>query len=107
MSAESSQSAVRRKPGVERILDALNQRRSLSLTAEAFAAVLDDAGALHQFILDSSPELLYLLDGEGRIRFINRRVEALLGIPPKELIGQHYAALVDESFHGPSPPPLR
>ncbi len=99
MPLESSQSAVRRKPGAERILDALNQRQCLSLTAEAFAALLDDAGALHQFILDSSPELLYLLDSEGRIRFINRRVETLLGFRHQELIGQHYEALVDESFH--------
>ena len=53
MSIESSQSAVRRKPEAERILDALNQRQRLSLTAEAFAALLDDAGALHQFVLDS------------------------------------------------------
>lgn len=100
MSIESSQSAVRRKPEAERILDALNQRQRLSLTAEAFADLLDDAGALHQFILDSSPELLYLLDSEGRIRFINRRVESLLGFQPQELICQHYEVLVDESFHG-------
>lgn len=100
MPIESSQSNVRRKPEAERILDALNQRQRLSLTAEAFAGLLDDAGALHQFILDSSPELLYLLDSEGRIRFINRRVESLLGFQPQELIGQHYEVLVDESFHG-------
>ncbi|MCY3641905.1 MAG: diguanylate cyclase, partial [Gammaproteobacteria bacterium] len=80
-------------------MDALNQRQRLSLTAEAFAALLDDAGALHQFVLDSSPELLYLLDSEGRIRFINRRVESLLGFHPEELRGQHYEVLVDESFH--------
>ena len=98
MPIESSQSAVRRKPEAERIFDALNQGRRLSLTAEAFAALLDDAGALHQFVLDSSPELLYLLDSAGRIRFINRRVETLLGFPQQELVGQHYEALVDESF---------
>ena len=100
MPIESSQSNVRRKPEAERILDALNQRQRLSLTAEAFADLLDDASVLHQFILDSSPELLYLLDSEGRIRFINRRVESLLGFQPQELIGQHYEVLVDESFHG-------
>ena len=99
MPIESSQSAVR-KPEAERILDSLNRRQCLSLTAEAFADLLDDAGALHQFVLDSSPELIYLLDREGRIRFINRRVESLLGFPPQELIGQHYEVLVDDSFHG-------
>ena len=99
MPIEPSPSADRRGPEAERILDALNRRQSLSLTAEAFAALLDDAGALHQFILDASPELLYLLDSEGRIRFINRRVEALLGFRQQELIGQHYKALIDGSFH--------
>ena len=102
MPIESSQSAIRRKPEAERILDALSQRQRLSLTAEAFAALLDDAGALHQFVLDSSPELTYLLDSEGRIRFINRRVETLLGFQQQDLVGQHYEALVDESCRSPA-----
>lgn len=100
MPLQSSPSAERRKPEAERILDAVNRRQRLSLSAESFAALLDDGDALHQFMLDSSSELLYLLDGEGRIRFINRRVETLLGFRCDELIGRHYEALVDEGFHG-------
>ena len=99
-SSQSAQSAPRRKPEAVRLFDALQRKRRLSLSAEAFAAMLEDAGALHQFTLDSSPELLYLLDRDGRIRFINRRVETLLGFRRDELIGQHYEALVDESFRG-------
>lgn len=97
MPIDSSQSAVSRMPNVERVLATLNQRQCLSLSGAAFAALLDDAGALHRFVLDSSPELIYLLDSDGRIRFINRRVESLLGFRPQELVGQHYEALVDES----------
>lgn len=100
MSTQSRQATAPRQSEAERIFDGLQQTRRPSLSAEAFAALLDDAGALHRFILDSAPELLYLLDRDGRIRFINRRVEALLGFQPQELIGQHYEALVDESFHG-------
>ena len=96
MPLESSQPAVR-GPAAARILDSLNRRPCLSLTAEAFAGLFDDASALHRFILDSSPELLYLLDSEGRIRFINRRVKELLGFQQQQLVGQHYEALVDES----------
>ena len=100
MPIQSSQAAARRQLEAEPTLEALNQRQCLSLTAEAFAALLDDAGALHRFVLDSSPELIYLLDRDGRIRFINRRVETLLGFQQEALVGQHYEALVDESFHG-------
>ena len=100
MPIQSSQAAARRQLEAEPTLDVLNQRQCLSLTAEAFAALLDDAGALHRFVLDSSPELIYLLDRDGRIRFINRRVETLLGFQQEALVGQHYEALVDESFHG-------
>ena len=100
MSMQPRQSAARRQSEAERIFDGLQQTQRPSLSAEAFAALLDDAGALHRFILDSSPELLYLLDREGRIRFINRRVEALLGFRPEELVGQHYEVLVDESCQG-------
>ena len=100
MPIQSSQAAARRQLEAEPTLDALSQRQCLSLTAEAFAALLDDAGALHRFVLDSSPELIYLLDRDGRIRFINRRVDTLLGFQQEALVGQHYEALVDESFHG-------
>ncbi len=68
------------------------------LRRDDFNAMLEDAGALHRFLLDCSPELVYLLDDEGRIRFANRRFETLLGYRPNELIGLHYEVLVEDSF---------
>lgn len=75
---------------------ALRQGRQIS--PEAFAAMLDGGVGLHGFVLDNSPELIYLVDRDGRIRFLNRRFETLLGYRRGELIGQHYEVLVEDGF---------
>ena len=79
-----------------RALVALRQGRPIS--PQAFAAMLEGGEGLHGFVLDNSPELIYLVDRDGRIRFVNRRFETLLGYRPGELIGQHYEVLVEEGF---------
>lgn len=83
-------------PLAARALAALRQGRQLS--PEAFAAMLEGGEGLHGLVLDSSPDLIYLTDGEGRIRFLNQRFETLLGYRPGELIGRHYEVLVEEGF---------
>ena len=79
-----------------RALSALRQGRRLS--AEDFAAMFVDGRGLHEFVLDNAPELIYLLDREGRIRYVNQRFETLLGYRQNELLGQHYEVLVAEGF---------
>ena len=60
--------------------------------------MLQSGDGLHGFVLDNAPELIYLLDREGRIRYVNRRFETLLGYRREELLGQHYEVLVEEGF---------
>ncbi len=57
---------------------------------------LKESEALHRFIVNSSPDLVYMLDRNGCFEFLNDRVETLLGIPKEELLGKHYSELVDE-----------
>jgi diguanylate cyclase (GGDEF)-like protein/PAS domain S-box-containing protein len=52
---------------------------------------------LHRFVVDSSPDLVYMLDADGRFAFLNHRAETLLGIPREELLGEHYEALIPAS----------
>lgn len=73
---------------------ALRQRR-LELDNRSMEARLRDSEALHRFIVNSSPDLVYILDPEGRITFVNERVEPMLGYRREELIGRYFYELVD------------
>ncbi|MEE4359971.1 MAG: EAL domain-containing protein [Pseudomonadales bacterium] len=63
------------------------------------AARLERSEQLHRFIVESSPDLVYMLDADGRFVFLNERVETLLGLSRAELLGQHYRALLPASQH--------
>jgi diguanylate cyclase (GGDEF)-like protein/PAS domain S-box-containing protein len=49
---------------------------------------------LHRFIVNNSPDIIYMLDEAGRFSFVNDRIETLLGYAKDELIGQHYTMVV-------------
>jgi len=51
---------------------------------------------LHRFIVNSSPDLVYMLDRNGCFSFINDRCESMLGLPRTELLGKHYSELIAE-----------
>ncbi|SFM12491.1 putative bifunctional diguanylate cyclase/phosphodiesterase [Marinobacter zhejiangensis] len=57
---------------------------------------LKKSEALHRYIVNSSPDIVFMLDQDGRICFINNKVNALLGYMPSELIGQHFSIMLDE-----------
>ncbi len=49
---------------------------------------------LHRFIVNNSPDLIYILDQNGHFRFLNQRVESLLGHNKKDLLNKHYSELL-------------
>ncbi|HET6726114.1 MAG TPA: EAL domain-containing protein [Gammaproteobacteria bacterium] len=55
---------------------------------------LIESEKLHRYIVESSPDLIYMLDKDGRFSFVNSRIETLLGYRKSELIGMHYSAIV-------------
>ena len=57
---------------------------------------LKESEELHRFIVNSSPDLVYMLDRNGCFTFLNDRVESLLGYRKGELIGRHYSEIVDD-----------
>ncbi|MEM1437073.1 MAG: EAL domain-containing protein [Pseudomonadota bacterium] len=66
---------------------------SRNLTMEA---QLKDSEELHRFIVNSSPDLVYMLDRNGCFTFLNDRIETLLGYRKDELLGKHYSVIVDD-----------
>ena len=57
---------------------------------------LKNSEELHRFIVNNSPDLVYMLDRNGCFIFLNERLESLLGYQKEELIGRHYSELVDD-----------
>ncbi len=57
---------------------------------------LEKSEALHRYIVNSSPDIVFMLDQGGRICFINNKVQSLLGYAPNQLIGTPFRTLLDE-----------
>ncbi|WP_170005838.1 diguanylate cyclase domain-containing protein [Marinobacter guineae] len=47
-------------------------------------------------MLNQLPDIVFSLDDRGRINFVNRRVEPLLGFEQQELLGKPFSLLIDE-----------
>ncbi len=75
--------------------NALKQRQ-LENENHSIAWQLECSEKLYRYLVDSSPDIIYTLNEDGRFTFINDRVQTLLGFAPAELIGRHYSELVHE-----------
>jgi diguanylate cyclase (GGDEF)-like protein/PAS domain S-box-containing protein len=75
--------------------NALQQRR-LELANQRIASQLENSEKLYRYLVDSSPDIIYTLNHEGRFTFVNDRAYQLLGFSREELIGKHYSILVHE-----------
>jgi diguanylate cyclase (GGDEF)-like protein/PAS domain S-box-containing protein len=70
--------------------------RRLEQSHERISHSLELSEQLHRFIVNSSPDLVYILDRNGCFSFLNDRVESLLGYTKEELLGKHYSEVVYE-----------
>jgi diguanylate cyclase (GGDEF)-like protein/PAS domain S-box-containing protein len=77
-------------------VDNAMQQHRLKAENHRMALRLERSEKLYRFLVDSSPDIIYTLDHDGRFAFVNDRVQQLLGFRREELIGQHYSVLVHE-----------
>jgi diguanylate cyclase (GGDEF)-like protein/PAS domain S-box-containing protein len=77
------------------VRNALEKRR-LEAANRAIAWRLERSEKLYRFLIDSSPDIIYTLDPEGRFTYINQRVGELLGFDRDALIGAPYTVLIHE-----------
>ena len=77
------------------VANALKQRRLQEANAR-IASQLENSEKMYRYLVDSSPDIIYTLNHEGRFTFINDRAYQLLGYKREELIGQHYSILVHD-----------
>lgn len=69
-------------------------RIRLEKTNKFIQEKLEHSQNIYKYLVDSSPDLIYTLDEDGRFGFVNQRFESLLGFAREELIGRHYTSLV-------------
>ncbi len=77
---------------LERALSHRRLERSNRLMEER----LKESEEMHRFIVNSSPDLVYLLDRNGCFEFVNHRFQTLLGYSNGDLLGRHYSELIFE-----------
>ncbi len=76
---------------LHRIRGVLRQRW-LEREYKSFQHLVRQSERLHRFLVDNSPDVIFTLDDDDRITFINDRVQETLGIARQDLLGK---ALVD------------
>jgi len=52
---------------------------------------------LHRFLVDHSPDIIFILDEHGRFSFVNHKIESLLHYPRGELIGEPFLSIVEQA----------
>jgi diguanylate cyclase (GGDEF)-like protein/PAS domain S-box-containing protein len=57
---------------------------------------LNRSEKLHRFIVNNSPDIIYILDEKGCFSFLNSKIEQLLGYDRNELIGHPIASIIEE-----------
>ncbi len=72
------------------------RQRLLEIENRRIAWQLECSEKLYRYLVDSSPDIIYTLNQEGRFSFVNDRAHQLLGFSRDELIGKHYSTVVHD-----------
>lgn len=71
-------------------------KQSLMRAHEDVQQRLEKSESLHRYIVNNSPDIVFMLDRRGHFCFLNRKVVNLLGYQPTDLLGKHFGLLLDE-----------
>ena len=76
------------------------ETRHLEDSHEEARHQLRQSEQLHRYIVNSSPDIVFMLDYQGHFQFLNTKVETLLGYKPADLQGRHIRHLIEEQDLG-------
>ena len=79
-----------------RTVDNVVKQRLLVAENRHIAWQLECSEKLYRYLVDSSPDIIYTLNQEGRFSFVNDRAHQLLGFSRDELLGKHYSTVVHD-----------
>ncbi len=92
---------VRKPFGPEELLDSVARaahKLRLERANRTMRLRLEASEQLHRFIVDNSPDLIFILDEEGRFTYLNQRVETLLGFETQALVGRYLVELIAPAY---------
>ncbi|MFK5925300.1 MAG: EAL domain-containing protein, partial [Desulfuromusa sp.] len=75
---------------VSRGVEHYRQERQMLQTEHS----LSESERLHRFIVNNSPDFIYMLDSQGIFTYVNDAVEQLLGYKRHELLGRHFSSII-------------
>ena len=77
------------------IKNALNQK-NLKNEKSLINEKLEVSEDRYQYLVQNSPDIIYTLDSDSHITFINNSAERILGIEVGQLVGKHYTYLIHD-----------
>lgn len=95
--AQGAYDFLRKPYATEELLITINnalKEKRLEKQNKQMQQQLKESERLHRYLVNTSPDIIYILDPRGNFTFINERIESLLGFDKEELIGKHYSVLV-------------
>lgn len=78
---------------LQTVENAIQQRKLQQQNKEMYNK-LQASERLHRYMVNSSPDIVYMLDENGHFTFVNDRIVQLLGYEKEELIGKHHSDIV-------------
>ncbi len=73
------------------------QKVMLEKAHQAMQSRLQKSEELHRYIVNSSPDIVFMLDKEGRFTFLNNKVESILGYKKTDLVGRCYLDIIEDN----------
>lgn len=70
------------------------ERQQYRLKLRRTELALEESDRMHRFIVNNSPDFIYMLDAGGVFTFANDMVEGLLGYKRHEILGRHFSCLI-------------
>lgn len=59
---------------------------------------LERSERLYRFMIESSPDIIFIVDKNSHFAYVNDRAEDLLNYKKDELIGTHYSTIIDPEY---------
>ena len=79
---------------LQRAVDGALHKSTLEKANKLMSQRLKASERLHRYLVESSPDLIFTLDGEGRFSYLNPRAKALLGYERSALMRRPFTTLV-------------
>jgi diguanylate cyclase (GGDEF)-like protein len=77
-----------------RVVNNVLHKRRLESNIREVHRRLEASEQRYRFIVNNSPDIIFMLDQHGRFAFVNERITTLLGYQIDEVMGRHYSEIV-------------